>query len=197
VTLTPFLTALQTSPIASGIRNSLYLFPLIEIVHVIAIGLVFGTIMIVDLRLLGLAWTGRSYDRVSSDVLKWTWGAFLLAAVTGALMFITNARVYVDNGFFRAKFALMALAGLNMLAFQLTVGRRTAEWGRAVRAPDAARAAAIASLVLWTGVIGMGRATGFATTGAAAKQAAPPANIDFDSFLNSSAPSSSAPPASK
>ena len=193
--LTSFLQALQNSGVASAIRNSLYLFPLLESVHVIALGLVFGTIVIVDLRLLGIAGTQRSYARLSSEVLKWTWAAFGLAVLTGSFMFITNARVYVDSGFFRAKFVLMALAGLNMLVFQLTVAPKQGEWGEDKAGPLRARITASLSLLLWLGVIFMGRSVGFHTTGQAAKLSAPPANVDFNSFLESSS-SPSAPPSS-
>ena len=58
---------------------------------------VFGTIMIVDLRLLGVASTNRPFARMSSELLRITWGAFAVAALTGTLMFMTNARVYADN----------------------------------------------------------------------------------------------------
>jgi hypothetical protein len=197
MTILPLLDALKNSGLATTIRNSLLFFPLLEAVHVIALTLVFGTIMIVDLRILGVASTSRSYTRVSSDMLKLTWAAFALAAITGSLMFITNARVYFDNTFFRFKFALMALAGLNMLVFQLTSGRSLARWNESGSAPRSAKAAAIASLGLWVLVIGMGRTVGFTTTGAAAKLAAPPPNVDFDSFLSSGPAASSAPPASR
>jgi hypothetical protein len=193
MTIDGWLDGLKNSGFSVAIRNSLYWFPLIEAVHVIALTLVFGTIMVVDLRLLGLASTNRPYRRVSDDMLKWTWAAFALAAITGTLMFVTNARVYFHNGFFRAKFALMALAGLNMLAFQLTVGRTADQWGTARIAPRGARAAALVSLTLWLLVIGMGRSVGFSTTGAAAKEVAPPAGVNFEDFLTSS----SAPPASR
>jgi hypothetical protein len=187
MTLDQTLDALKDSGFSVAIRNSLYLFPMMEAVHVIALTLVFGTIMVVDLRILGIASKSRPYSRVSADMLKWTWAAFALAAFTGSLMFVTNARVYFHNGFFRAKFALMALAGLNMLVFQLTSGGRHSEpWDTAPVAPARARLAAIASLVLWALVIGMGRTVGFTTTGAAAKQAAPPAGVNFDDFLNGS-----------
>jgi hypothetical protein len=187
------LDALQNSALATGIRNSLIWFPVLEALHVISFGLVFGTILIVDLRLLGVAGRERAYSRVSNDVLKWTWVAFGLALVTGSLMFTTNARVYVDNTFFRIKFALMALAGLNMLAFQLTTARTQAAWEKDPAAPRLGKIAAVLSLVLWLGVIFMGRAIGFTTTGAAHKEAPPPAaNVDFDQFLNAG-PASSAP----
>ena len=188
------LDALHNSGFSLAVRNSLYLFPLMEAVHVVALTLVFGTILVVDLRMLGVASTGRPYTRVSADMLKWTWAAFALAAFTGALMFVTNARVYFHNGFFRAKFVLMALAGLNMLVFQLTAGRQPVAWDTDPAAPRAAKFAAIASLALWALVIGMGRTVGFTTTGAAAKETAPPAGVNFEDFLTSGA--SSAPPSS-
>src|SRR5665213_832736 len=93
--ITPWLKALEDSGLATAIRNSLYDFPFLEAVHVMALSLVFGTITIVDLRLLGVASTGRSTVRVSSELLKWTWAAFGLVVLTGAIMFTTNARVYV------------------------------------------------------------------------------------------------------
>src|ERR1700733_6557790 len=96
-----FLHSLETSGLATRIRDSLWLFPLIESTHVIAVTLVVGTIAIIDLRLLGLASTGRSFKRMASDILKWTWAAFGLAVLTGSLMFITNARVYSHILFFR------------------------------------------------------------------------------------------------
>src|SRR5579884_3956666 len=101
---------LESSQVADGIRNSLYLFPLIESFHVFGLTLVFGTIAIIDLRLLGLTSPGRPFSRVASDVLKWTWAAFGLTVSTGLLMFSTNAGVYYHNSFFRAKMLLLALA---------------------------------------------------------------------------------------
>ena len=122
MSITSSLRALESLNVAETIRHSLYLFPTLEAIHVIALGLVFGTIMVVDLRIVGVASTERPFSRVSGDMLKWTWGAFTLAALTGSLMFVTNARVYWDNTFFRIKMLLIVLAGINMLVFQFTVG---------------------------------------------------------------------------
>jgi hypothetical protein len=180
----PTLEAIQTSGIALGIRDSLYWFPTLEAVHVIALSIVFGTIMIVDLRVLGVASTKRIFRRVSGDALKWTWLAFAVAVITGALMFTSNAIVYFDNTAFRIKMVLIVLAGLNMLAFHVTEGDSDA-WHRHAPAPAFAKFCAIASLVLWIGVIGAGRTIGFTIRGAAAKEAPPPPDIDFDNFLAS------------
>src|SRR5687768_13926506 len=104
--ISSMLEWLQATGVAVQIRDSLYAFPLLESVHVIGLALVFGTIAILDLRLLGVASTNRAVSRILADVLTWTWMAFVVTAVTGGLMFITNAVVYFNNTFFRAKMIL-------------------------------------------------------------------------------------------
>jgi hypothetical protein len=177
-----FLESLATSGLAARIRESVFLFPLLESTHVFGLALVFGTITIIDLRLLGVASTQRSFKRMASDILKWTWAAFALTAVTGALMFITNAPVYYHNFYFRTKMLLLVLTGLNMLVFELTAGRTIHKWDRAPSAPRAGRAVAVLSLAMWIGIIFMGRIIGF-TTSRATVAPPPPAGVSFDDFL--------------
>lgn len=155
---------LQQTGLAVHIRDSLFAFPLIESTHVIGLTLVFGTIAIIDLRLLGLASTNRSFQRLAADILKWTWMAFAVSAATGSLMFITNAAVYYHNAYFRAKIALLFLAAINMLVFELTTRRTVAQWDRDASAPPLGRAVAAVSLVIWISVIVAGRMIGFTTT---------------------------------
>ena len=88
-----FLKLLEASRFATTLRDSIWMFPIIESIHVISFTLVVGTIAIIDLRLLGLASTQRSFQRMASDILKWTWAAFALAVATGLTMFTTNAGV--------------------------------------------------------------------------------------------------------
>jgi hypothetical protein len=176
------LSTFESSGLAERIRESLYLFPLIESVHVIGLTMVFGTIAIVDLRLLGIASARRSFRRVASDVLKWTWGAFALTVATGALMFITNAAVYYHNSFFRTKMMLLLLAGINMFIFELTAGRSVHRWDNAAKAPLAGRTAAALSLALWITIIFLGRWTGFTTTGRPGTKPEPD-NINIENLL--------------
>ena len=177
-----FLKSLEASGIATRIRDSLWLFPIIESTHVICLAMVFGTILIIDLRLLGIASTQRSFQRMASDILKWTWAAFAITALTGTLMFITNAVVYYHNFFFRTKMLLLVLSGINMLIFELTAGRTIHNWDKAPSAPSAGKAVAALSLVMWISIIVMGRLIGFTTTRATVL-APPPAGVNFDDFL--------------
>src|SRR5438093_2323424 len=159
-----FLASLEASSLATAILDSLYLFPIIESLHVLGLTLVFGTMVIIDLRLLGIASIRRPFTLMTSDILKWTWAAFVWTATTGMLMFITNANVYYHNFFFRTKMVLLALAGINVLIFELTSGRTVHRWHKDAVAPPAGRAAAVVSLVLWITIIFMGRWIGFTTS---------------------------------
>jgi hypothetical protein len=161
--ITAMIAWLEASSPAEAIRTSGYLFPIIESFHVVGLTLVFGTITIVDLRLLGVGSTRRPFTKVASDVLKWTWAAFALAAVTGSLLFISNADVYYHNFYFRSKMTLLALSALNMLVFKVTAGRWVGRWDNDQVAPLAGRAVAIVSLLLWVSIIFCGRWIGFST----------------------------------
>jgi len=188
-----FLESLEASGLATRIRDSLLLFPLIESTHVFGLSLVFGTIAIIDLRLLGIASTQRSFKRMASEILKWTWAAFALTALTGTLMFITNAQVYYHNVFFRTKMLMLVLAGINILVFELTAGRTIHRWDKAPSVPPAGKAVAALSLAIWIGIISMGRLIGFTTTRAAVVEP-PPAGVNFDDFLQGTPDSSGGTP---
>jgi hypothetical protein len=178
--ITAFLDALESSAIAAWIRESLYAFPIIESFHVIGLTMVFGTIAIVDLRLLGLASAHRPFTRVAGDIVKWTWAAFALTVSTGLLMFITNASVYFHNLQFRLKMVLIAVAGLNMLIFELTAGRTVHRWDKNQAAPFAGKLAGVLSLLFWIGVIFLGRWIGFTITA----KLAPDIDINLDNLFN-------------
>ncbi len=194
VDINALLKSLEASGLATKIRDSVFLFPMIESTHVIGLALVFGTIAIIDLRLLGIASTQRSFQRMASDILKWTWGAFALTALTGSLMFITNASVYYHNFYFRTKMLLLALTGINMLFFELTAGRTIHKWDQAPSAPRAGKAVAALSLAMWIGIICVGRLIGFTTTRAAAAPPPPP-GVSFDDFLQGTPNNGSGNPA--
>ena len=113
----------ENSALADNIRENDLLFPLIESIHVVAICLVVGSILAVDLRLLGFASVNRSVSRVTAGILPLTWVAFAVAVASGALLFISNATKYLENGYFVAKLCLIGLAGLNMVVFHLLMAR--------------------------------------------------------------------------
>ena len=156
------LTRLQDLSFPTQIRESDWLFPTIETVHVFALVLVVGTIMTVDLRLLGLANKERPYSQVASEMLPWTWVAFGIAAIAGILMFSSKALTYYGNIPFRLKMVCLLLAGINMALFHWLGTRHLDAWDRG-RPPPAARLAGGASLLLWISIVAAGRWVGFTT----------------------------------
>lgn len=154
-------TWLEATPFAVSISESEWIFPTIETIHVLALTLVVGSIAMLDLRLLGVSTRNIGVMKLSEEVLPWTWSAFLVAAITGTLMFVSAATRYYENTSFRIKFLLLALAGINMAVFHFTAYRVAHTWNFTFPTPIAARIAAGLSLLFWVGVVVFGRWVGF------------------------------------
>jgi hypothetical protein len=159
--LQELISYFENSALADNIRENDLLFPLIESVHVVSICLVVGSILVVDLRLLGLASLDRSVGRVTRGILPLTWCAFAVAVASGGLMFISNATKYLENGYFIAKMLLIGVAGLNMLVFHAISARNQPQWDNKARLPLQARLAGGLSILLWISVVACGRWIGF------------------------------------
>ena len=161
MTILELCTWLEESPLGLAITESEWLFPTIETLHVLALALVIGSIAMLDLRLLGVSNRDRGVIQLAEDTLPWTWSAFVVAAITGALMFVSAATSYYDNVPFRIKLVLLALAGLNMAIFHFTAYRAAHDWNFTLPTPQSARIAASLSLLFWVGVVVAGRWIGF------------------------------------
>jgi hypothetical protein len=152
---------LYDSAFGTMIRESNNAFPIIETVHVLSISLLFGTIAVLDLRMLGLVLRPLPVTRVARNVLPLTWCGFVVSLVSGFLLFWAEAAKNYPNPAFRAKMLLLLLAGLNPLIFHTGVYRRVQQWEALELSPWRARSAAIASLTLWSGIIIAGRAIAY------------------------------------
>jgi hypothetical protein len=143
------LAVLAASALGRAMRGSLWLYPAVNVGHVVGAATLFGLILAADLRLLGL---GRALpaDAVLRFTLPWAWSGFALAAATGPLLFAADPLEIAANPFFRIKLALLLVAGLNMLAFQL-----------ARRLGHAHRASAALSIATWLGVLVCGRSIAY------------------------------------
>lgn len=152
---------IEYSRLGTTIAESTWMFPTLEVIHVIALMTVIGTIAIVDLRLIGVASKGHRVSLLANDLLPWTWGAFALAAVTGSLLFVSKAHSYMINPWFLGKMSVMALAGLNMMYFHMTTWRTAGHWELDPTFPAAAKTAGWLSLIFWVIVVFCARAIGF------------------------------------
>ena len=160
------LISLQNTAFFSAIRGDRpgteWWFPIVETAHVFSLAVVFGSIALVDLRLLGISATRTAMSKLSEEVLPWTWRAWIVAAIFGSMLFIAKADTYWNNFETRMKFLFMALAGLNMVVFQLGAYKGVANWDRSTP-PAAARLAGGVSLACWILVVVYGRWIGFTT----------------------------------
>ena len=148
---------LYDSHIGTAIRESDNAFSIIESVHVLGITLLVGTISLLDLRMLGVVLRPIPVTRIARTIFPLTWSGFAVMFVSGFLLFWAEATKNYSNPAFRTKLVLLALVGLNPLIFHTSVYRRVHEWETLECSPWRARAAAIASLTLWSGVIISGR----------------------------------------
>jgi uncharacterized protein DUF6644 len=151
----------ENSSIADSIRENDSLFPTIESIHVVAICLVVGSILVLDLRLLGFASTNRPVGRLTRAILPVTWSAFATAVGSGFLLFISNATKYLANGYFDAKIILICMAGLNMIVFHAISAKDLQQWEKQKSPPLPARIAGALSILLWIAVVACGRWIGF------------------------------------
>jgi len=135
-------------------------FPFLESIHVIAATFVVGSILMVDLRLMGLAAVRYKISTLSKELLPWTWGAFVVAIITGLGMFITRAASHVVNPAFQWKVVLLLLAGINMAYFHFQVYKNIARWDTETVTPTQLKMIGSLSLFFWAGVMLAGRWVG-------------------------------------
>lgn len=148
--------AIEMSALAVAMRQWLWLYPIVEIVHLTGIALLFGSIAVLDLRLLGLS-RAVPVTRLARHVLPWTAAAFLLIVPSGLMMFIAHAGDFIQSEVFVLKMGLILAAGVNAAVFHAGAFRGAAAWDTNQPPPAAARVAAGLSLVLWIAVIACGR----------------------------------------
>jgi len=150
------LNWLQHTWWAVGIKQSDFVFPLIEGSHILSLSFSVGMVMILDMRLLRLSFRSQTVSSMMEQLMPWTVTGFGVMFLTGMLLFAAQAVKVYGNTFFRIKMILMVLAGLNALYYQLRYYPKMAEWEQA-RTPAGVRAIAVLSLVFWIGVIACGR----------------------------------------
>jgi len=142
-----FLQWCQSSALAVGIRNSPWRYPLIEIFHLTGLVLLFGSLLIVNLRFFGLILKRQPASEVATDLWPWGWVGLAIQFVSGPLMFIAEPQKYYVNTAFRFKLGFLVLALLFHFTFYRKAGR-TADL-----APTRAKVAAGLSMGLWSAVI--------------------------------------------
>jgi hypothetical protein len=155
--LLTFCQWLQDTNFSTAIRESTWLFPIIETTHVLALSLSVGTIALVDLRLVGVALRNRPVSEVSRQILPWALAGFTIMFVTGIFLFLSLPMKCYASNFFRVKMVLLVLAGANALFYQVKFFPHMSEWDDLPVPPRAVRVIGALSLLLWIFVIAAGR----------------------------------------
>jgi hypothetical protein len=151
-----WLVWLEKTWLAEAMRREPLLYPLVEVAHILGFVVLVGAAVMFDLRLLGLS-RRLPVSELAHHLLPWARGSLAVVVPTGVLLFLPQAAVLGTSRMFGLKLLLLGLAGLNAALFHRGVFRTVRDWDTGHGAPLAARAAAVASLVLWTGVITCGR----------------------------------------
>jgi predicted membrane protein len=142
--------------IAKAMREELWLYPAVEIVHIIGFSILVGSVVMFDLRVLGLS-RQISVRALARHLLPWSVAALLIIVPTGLLMFSAHAGDLLGNRAFQLKMALLLTAGMNAAIFHTSPFQSASTWDTHATAPLGARISVALSLVLWFSIIGCGR----------------------------------------
>jgi hypothetical protein len=151
-----WLVWLETSGLGEMMRRSAWMYPIVEIVHIVGFVILVGAVAMFDLRVLGLG-GGLPVTALARHLLRWSWVGLVLVVPAGLMMFTAHATEFATNPAFLLKLALLATAAANVAFFHLVPYRSVGAWDVRGEAPVSARVAALSSIVIWIGVITCGR----------------------------------------
>ena len=152
---------MNNSDIGTGIRESIWLFPIVETTHVLALALSVGVLVWFDLRLMGWGMKHEPVSQIHKQVMPFAFVGFAIMMLTGVLLFWSEAEKCYLSGFFRLKVLFLVLAALNAGIFELGTKKSIEDWDKYPVPPPKARMAGLISILSWTAVIVAGRATAY------------------------------------
>jgi len=148
---------LQDTHIGTSIHESIWVFPIIETIHVLALSISVGLLLVSDLRLMGYIMVRRPVSEVYEQIKPWMFIGFAIMVVTGILLFWCQAVKAYTSIFFRVKVVLLLLAAINAVAFERGIYRQVEKWDNSLVPPLEARLAGWLSLIFWIAIITCGR----------------------------------------
>jgi hypothetical protein len=151
-----WLVWLELSGLGEVMRKSAWMYPIVEIVHILGFVILVGAALMFDLRVLGLG-RGLAVTALARHLLRWSWAGLVLVLPAGLMMFTAHATEFATNPAFLLKLGLIAAAGANVVFFHMLPYRSVSAWDTGGDAPGAARASAALSIVIWIAVVSCGR----------------------------------------
>lgn len=157
MSLLRFAEWLDTHAWSTALHESFYMYPWIESTHVLTLMLFAGTLIVVDLRLLGVAFRDVPVSEMTGRMLPWTVAGFVIMVMTGMLLFYAIPVRTYQSLWFRIKVVLLVIAGVNAWMMHRKIMDNRDAWGSTPVPPKGARVSAALSLATWAGVIVTGR----------------------------------------
>jgi hypothetical protein len=156
-----FLQWYENSAFSTTMRTSTWAEPIVETIHVLTLTLFLGFVVLLDLRLLGVGMRRRRASEVMQQINPCLVAGFAVMVVSGVLLFSGDPLPFYNSIFFKIKMIMLVFAGVNVWVFNLTAGRKVAQWDQDSLTPPRAKVAAIVSLVLWAAIVAAGRAIAY------------------------------------
>lgn len=153
--------AIQDSSVGMSLRESTYMWPAIEAAHVLSLALSVGTIILVDLRLIGATMRNEPFTDVIEQTSPWSAAGFIVAFISGIFLFWSEAGRLYPSYSFRIKLLCIALLGVNALLFHSGIYKSVDQWNRSTAVPPRAKFAGWFGLIFWMVVIFCGRWTAY------------------------------------
>jgi len=160
MSLRPLFEWVDAFPSSIAMREHLYAFPVLLTIHLISLAMFAGLVVMMDLRLLGVAYRGTPFSEVQARLFPWQMVGFLVTSLAGLLLFYAQPMRYFGRVLYWIKIGLMVLALVNALLFHFTTYRSVAKWDTA-GPPRGAKVAGVLSLALWAGIVTFGRLTAY------------------------------------
>ena len=148
-------------PYSIALRESSYGYAIMLVAHAITMGIFFGLIAMMDLRLVGIGNRRTPFSELQKSLFPWQMLFMVLSSLSGLLLFYSQPMRYYPKMYFWMKLVVMVFAGVNALAFHRTTYRWVAAWDSAAVTPLGAKVAGVLSLVLWAVVLMFGRLTAY------------------------------------
>lgn len=153
--------ALEATPLAASLRNSVWSYPLVNAAHILGVALLVGSIVPLDLRLLG-AWRAIPIAPLWAILTRSAALGLVLATAFGMLLFITRATEYIASDLFTAKMTVVAIGAANALALRMPLRANVFEITLSEsKPPPSLRFAAALSLAAWVTALILGRLVGY------------------------------------
>lgn len=160
MSLRPLFEWVHAFPSSVAMRESLYAFPVLLTLHLISLAMFAGLVVMMDLRLLGVAYRGTPFSEVQRRLFPWQMVGMVVTSIAGLLLFYAQPMRYFGKVLYWIKMALIVLAGVNALLFHFTTYRSIAKWDTA-GPPLGAKVAGVLSLAMWAGIVSFGRLTAY------------------------------------